>query len=149
MKNTRRTLAAAAPPLRHPRVRGATFGLLAAGLALYVTQLELGLADGALDWALTLGLYYALIVAGALVCVARAIAIPEDRLPWAVIAVGLAGWAAAEIYWEAVLAHTPDVPYPSIADAGWLAMYPTSCFGIVMLARRGSAGCRRACGSTA
>jgi diguanylate cyclase (GGDEF)-like protein len=130
-----RSLAAlVAPRLDARPLRRITLGLLAGALAVYVAQLALGFAAGPLEWPLTEGLYYALIVAGALVCVARVVAVAEDRLAWGIMAAGLVAWAAAEVYWEAVLAASPSPPYPSPSDAGWLALYPAGYFAIVLLA---------------
>jgi two-component system, cell cycle response regulator len=123
--------------LSSPRVRRAAFGVLAAGLALHVAQLTVGVADGAFEWALTIGLNQALIFAAALVCVARVVAIREDRLAWGLVAAGIAAWGAAEVYWEVALADLAAPPYPSLADAGWLAIYPASYAAIFLLAARG------------
>jgi peptidoglycan/LPS O-acetylase OafA/YrhL len=143
------TPAAVVRLLSGPRARRGTLAVLAAGLALYVLQLTVGLADGALEWPLTSGLYYALIIAGALVCAARVVAVREDRLAWGLVAAGLVAWAAADIYWEVALARLPEPPYPSPADAGWLAVYPTSYAAIFLLAGRGRGGRPRGCGSMA
>jgi two-component system cell cycle response regulator len=119
--------------LTRPALRRGTAAVLALGMALYVADLTLRLDLGPL---LDVGLYYILIVAAAVVCAARAVAIPRDRLPWALVAVGLAAWAAGDIYWEAVLKNLEEAPYPSLADAGWLAIYPTAYIAVVLLARR-------------
>ena len=131
------TPAAVVRLLSGPRARRGTLVVLAAGLALYVLQLTVGLADGALEWPLTSGLYYALIIAAALVCAARVVAVREDRLAWGLVAAGLVAWAVADIYWEVALAGLPEPPYPSPADAGWLAVYPASYAAIFLLAGRG------------
>jgi diguanylate cyclase (GGDEF)-like protein len=44
-------------------------------------------------------------------------------------------WAAAEIYWTAAIVGDPSPPYPSPADAGYLAFYPLAALGLVILVR--------------
>ena len=44
-------------------------------------------------------------------------------------------WAAAEIYWTAAIVDDPSPPYPSPADAGYLAFYPLAALGLVLLVR--------------
>jgi hypothetical protein len=76
--------------------------------------------------------YQGLILAAAVLTVARAIAVERDRLAWAVIALGLCSWSFAEIYFITV---QPE-EYPSLADAAWLAFYPLLYAGMVLVLRR-------------
>jgi diguanylate cyclase (GGDEF)-like protein len=122
--------------LNHRAVRQATCVLLAAGRASYVALTISGHGAGT---PATL-LYEGLLVTAALVCLARVVAIPRDRLPWALLAAGLAAWASADIYYAAVLIKLAEPPYPSIADAGWLVYYPALYAVMLLLARRGRAG---------
>jgi two-component system cell cycle response regulator len=77
--------------------------------------------------------YLGLLVVGALVCTARAVAVRRDRLAWSAMALGLICWAAADIVIEAVW-HS-DPPFPSIADALYLAYYPLAYVSLVLLVR--------------
>src|SRR4051794_31868760 len=79
--------------------------------------------------------YNALLFAGALLCIWRVIVIPQDRLPWALMAIAIVSWSAADILWTAVYASDPNAPYPSIADGLWLVFYPLSWTMMTMLAR--------------
>ena len=79
--------------------------------------------------------YNAAGVAAALACLLRAALVPRDRLAWALIAAGAASTAAADIYWSAELADLKRVPYPSIADALYLAYYPLIAAGLLVYAR--------------
>jgi diguanylate cyclase (GGDEF)-like protein len=81
-------------------------------------------------------LYYGLTTAAALVCLARVIAVPRDRLPWGLMAFGLVAWMAAEYLWLLRYASLEAPPYPSLADAGWLAFYPASYAAVVLLVMR-------------
>jgi diguanylate cyclase (GGDEF)-like protein len=72
----------------------------------------------------------------ALVCLARAVLRPAGRLGWLGLGIGMAAWAAGDIVYAAM----PDLPTPSIADALWIAFYPPSYVGLVILARRRLSG---------
>ena len=119
--------------LAHPVVRRATAALLACAFVLYAVQVFAHQPFGATFDSV---LYDGLLVAGALVCLARVLANPADRLAWGLVGGGLLAWAAADIYNTLVLAKLDDPPYPSIADAGWLVYYPTSYVAVLLLARR-------------
>jgi diguanylate cyclase (GGDEF)-like protein len=102
-------------------------------LALLVGVLALQLATGTL-WAHDWIYHGALALAGAL-CVARAFAAHGDRLAWGCIGAGVLAWTAGDLYWVAALADVADPPYPSLADAGWIAFYPLVYVGLVLLCR--------------
>ena len=52
------------------------------------------------------------------------VAVREERLAWLVMGAGLLAWAGGEITWTLMLANDPNPPYPSVADALYLAFYP-------------------------
>jgi diguanylate cyclase (GGDEF)-like protein len=81
------------------------------------------------------GVYCAVIAAAAIACLARAAAVREDRLAWALIGLGTASWAVAEVYWAAVVAGQRPEPYPSPADFLYLLDYAFAIIGIALLAR--------------
>jgi two-component system, cell cycle response regulator len=58
-----------------------------------------------------------------------------ERAAWAVLACGLLGFAAGDIYWTAALDGLDSAPYPSLADAGYLSIYPAAFVALVMLLR--------------
>ena len=81
-------------------------------------------------------LYSALLFCGALVCFARVVAVDDrPRSAWALMGLGLAVWAAADLGWTFVLGKLEAPPYPSLADAGWLAWYPCSYAAVMLLLR--------------
>ena len=43
--------------------------------------------------------------------------------------------AAGDIFWTLHLSHLDAPPYPSLSDAGWLALYPCTYAGILLLLR--------------
>jgi len=83
------------------------------------------------DW-----LYLVVLAASGLIILLRAALIDRDRLPWALIGIGMCSSAAADIVYALVYADMKRPPYPSIADALWLAYYPFVAGGVLILARR-------------
>ncbi len=134
-----------------PRLVRIVFALLA--LWLGVTALRNAFVPG-LDAGPLFGRYVhdtVLLVAGIL-CVARAVVRPRDRLAWALIGSGVLAWTAGEIYFTAVLWTAETVPVPSPADFGYLLMPALMLPGLVLLLRsraRGVAGTLRADGIAA
>jgi two-component system, cell cycle response regulator len=91
------------------------------------------------DW-----VYNALVLTAAASCLVRAVRVPSQRGPWILLGIGLTLWSAAEITNTLYLSKLDDPPYPSIADAMWLAFYPASYVALVMLVRGRMRGRRRA-----
>jgi diguanylate cyclase len=72
----------------------------------------------------------------ALVIVFRTIWVRESRSAWIVIAAGISAYGTGNVVWSSWLEHVADPPIPSICDVLWLAFYPTSYVGVLLLARR-------------
>ena len=116
-------------------VRFAAYALMA-GLALHVLH-----GPGGVDFGVPAGvfetwIYNGVLMGSALVCVARAVLVREERVAWALIGAGVISWSAADIYYTAVLGKLDEPPYPSISDFGWLVYYPTLWAAAVVLMRR-------------
>jgi hypothetical protein len=75
------------------------------------------------------------LVAAAALCLARGATHTTHRSAWLWLGGGLACWAAGSVLWSVLFAHSADPPYPSVADAGWLAWYPLTAVGIALLIR--------------
>jgi len=58
-----------------------------------------------------------------------------ERAAWIALAVGLAGYAAGDVYWTLALEGKDEVPYPSLADAGYLSIFPAAYAGLVLMLR--------------
>ena len=81
-------------------------------------------------------LYEALEVVAAACCLWRAVAHPKERKPWLVIGLGMVSFAAADLYYTIALQPLgDDIPYPSLADALYLGLYPCCFVGLLLLAR--------------
>ena len=95
-------------------------------------------------------IYDGVLLGAALLCAMRAIARRDERVAWALLALGLALYAGGNIYWSLALADLEEAPFPSIADGLWLGCY--LFFYVGDRAARHERGCRAsasACGSTA
>jgi diguanylate cyclase (GGDEF)-like protein len=75
-----------------------------------------------------------MVVAAALVA-GRAIRVRKQRLAWSLIAAGVFCYALGEISYYLVIAKMESPPYPSFADGLWLAFYPASYIGLVLMLR--------------
>ena len=93
--------------------------------------LDLGGADTAIaDWS------YRLTMVGAATAVtARAVTVRDQRLPWSLVAAGLAAWTAGDLYYFLVLAGG-TIPYPSVADGLYLMLYGFVIAGLHLLRGR-------------
>ncbi|HET6547981.1 MAG TPA: HD domain-containing phosphohydrolase [Solirubrobacter sp.] len=70
------------------------------------------------------------------ICVLRALrARGTERIALVVLSVGLAGFAAGDIYYTVALSGLSEPPYPSLADAGYLSAYPAIYVAFVLLLR--------------
>jgi two-component system cell cycle response regulator len=104
-------------------------------LAVYAIQAGTDLAGTEVTAVFQDYLYNVLLFAGAAFCVWRAAATREERLAWTVMGAGIAIWTAGDILWTLVWAEDPNAPYPSVADALWLAWYPASFAALFLLVR--------------
>jgi two-component system cell cycle response regulator len=63
----------------------------------------------------------------------RALRGARPRRPWLLLGIGMTGWAVGELLFDFVLGSDP--PLPSIADAGYLLLYPAAYAALVALVR--------------
>src|SRR4051794_31096746 len=77
----------------------------------------------------------ALMLVAAGLVVARVVAVPRERAAWSCFAVALVTYAGGEIVWALAYSGAAETPYPSVADALWLAFYPACYVGMVLLVR--------------
>jgi two-component system, cell cycle response regulator len=115
-----------------PRLFGAA---LALALVVYACLLGFGHNGDGLGRAIDIPLYLGLLVGGTLYCLARPIFRTQNRTAWLVFGLGLACWTAGDFYYEFFLADDETIPYPSIADALYLAFYPLAYVGLGLLLR--------------
>jgi diguanylate cyclase (GGDEF)-like protein len=111
------------------------FALLVLGLLVQVVGTFGPWPQTLMDTTPMESIYDAILLGAALLCGIRAFARREERVAWALLAVGLAVYAGGNLYWSLALADLEEAPYPSVADALWLGAYLFFYVGIVLLAR--------------
>jgi diguanylate cyclase (GGDEF)-like protein len=77
----------------------------------------------------------AVYLLAALLVLTRAVVVRQDRGAWLLMAGGLSFYAAGTVYWVAVVVKLDPPPYPSFADAMWLAYYPFAYAAVLRLLR--------------
>ena len=106
--------------------------VLALGRNLFFPGAEVGLLFGRFA--------HDLVLAGAaVICLARAVSVSDERRAWTLIGIGILAWTFGETYYTVVLWTADSYPIPSLADAGYLLMYVLVIAGIIDL-RRARAG---------
>jgi PAS domain S-box-containing protein len=104
----------------------------AAGVALYAVYALAGARGAGID--LVAGwLSTALMAVAALVCAARARAVPGERVAWSLVAGGIGCWAVGDFFVGTVYGGAP--PTPSVADAFFVAFYPAVGVAIMLIVR--------------
>ena len=122
------------PPGR--AIARAWWGVVGVGLAAYVANMALTIAGGPTSDLLSAdALYLCVLFGGSLGMLARVATLQRERVAWALIALGMTAWSGGEIYWRTVMADLTDPPFPSVADALYLAFYPLVYAGLVLLLR--------------
>jgi diguanylate cyclase (GGDEF)-like protein len=120
------------PRSRH--LRRALAALLLGGTLVIALHDWLGLGNG-LQSTITEVLYDAVVLGAGVACLVRASDYSRERNAWILIGLAIIAWGAAEVYWTAFIEGNPNAPYPSPADAGYLAFYPLAYAGLAQLVR--------------
>jgi diguanylate cyclase (GGDEF)-like protein len=115
-----------------PRLARVWYLTAAIGLGLFVAHTVLGGSLGFDDF-FNRYVYNALILLALAACVHRARLPGLERGAWVVLSLGVASWALAELVFD--FAYAGDPPYPSVADAFYLAFYPLCYVGLMLLVR--------------
>ncbi len=119
-----------------PRLVRLSVGALTAALVLHVAHGSGGIDFGLPAAVFTDWIYNVVSIGAALVCAARALLVRRERVVWALVAIGLLSWSAADVYYISLLAGPEPPPFPSISDLGWLVHYPAVWVALMLLTRR-------------
>jgi two-component system, cell cycle response regulator len=123
---------------RHEGSRYLALGTLAllGGLLLFYAAVTLwALGDASLQDAAGRWVYDAVVLGAALVVLWRALAQEAERDAWLALGAGLLSWALGQTYYSVFLYYASPAPFPSPADAGFLAFYPAAFLALVLLLR--------------
>jgi hypothetical protein len=77
----------------------------------------------------------AVLCCASVLCLARGFDDARWRPVSMAFGLGLLSWTAGDVFWGIRYADDPTPPYPSAADALWLAWYPLTALGIALLIR--------------
>ena len=84
----------------------------------------------------TVWVYHGALALASLTCFLRAVLVRDQRVAWIAFGLGLLFWTAADVYWTLAFSDLDKIPYPSAADAGYLAALPCFYVGIALLIKR-------------
>jgi len=119
-----------------PRTLRALLALVLFGATGFIIAHDwLGLGGPGLDELPGGYLYDAVVVTAGVALVLRGLHEQRERLAWMVLAAAVLCWAAGELYWTGFILHAAEPPYPSPADAFYLAFYPLAAVGLALLVR--------------
>jgi two-component system cell cycle response regulator len=123
---------------RLERSRRVAFGLaapLGALLLVYAVVILWPLGSDPLQDAVGRWVYDAVVLGAALIVLWRALAVEAERGAWLALGSGLLFWALGQTYYSVFLYYAEPAPFPSPADALFLAFYPATFAGLVLLLR--------------
>jgi two-component system cell cycle response regulator len=81
------------------------------------------------------GAHDVVLLAAALVCLARGLLVRAERPAWLLLGAGVLAWTGGEIYYTAVLWDASSPPIPSPADIGYLCFPLFGLAGMIALLR--------------
>jgi two-component system, cell cycle response regulator len=128
----------AAPTLKLTSARNLAFawlGFLSVLLAAYAAVTLDSLGSATVQDAFGRWVYDAVVLGAALAVLARSISAPSERRAWQALGAGLLLWGLGQTYYSVFLYYASPAPFPSPADALFLAFYPASYVGLVLLLR--------------
>jgi two-component system, cell cycle response regulator len=114
-----------------------------AALALFTLHAGWHFGGTFADQAIGRWLNAALGVAPGAFCLGRAIAKRRERAPWLLLGLGSMAWGIGNFYFLVAFYHSDSVPFPSLADLGYLSLYPFMYAGLLLLMRSRVTGFRR------
>ena len=108
-------------------------GLAAAGLALFAGWTLHHFGGSGTDRLFNAWLYNGLVLLAVAGLVLRVAWVRTERSAWLLLALAVGAWAVGEIVFDFAYGGSP--PFPSVADAFYLAFYPLCYVGLILLVR--------------
>lgn len=123
--------------LTRPGIASTVAALLVVYVALYLGWLAFRWGGPGLELAIADGVFIPLGLAGSAFALlaARRARTRSERRAWLLITASLLAFCAGDILWFWLEVVVGDSPYPSIADAFYLAFYPLMLLGLLALPR--------------
>jgi diguanylate cyclase (GGDEF)-like protein len=118
--------------IARPVLRNAPFSLGVVGFAVLALQVETGLGGAWLARVDNDYTYDGILVLAALNCFFCGRG-RSDRSVWVWVGVAISAWAAGDLYYTWFLDGKANIPFPSLADAGYLLFYPPVYVALVVL----------------
>jgi diguanylate cyclase len=112
----------------------AALAALALAALVYLAHVAVGLGGRGGNHVWNHWVYDGVIGGAALMCLLRARR-GRDRLAWGSIGLAISLYWLGDLYWNNYNSHLAHPPYPSWADAGWLAYYLPLYAGMLLLLR--------------
>jgi signal transduction histidine kinase/CheY-like chemotaxis protein len=130
--------------LRVPRPVGVLFAATLLLFLGYVAHAAMNVGGDALDPLFQKWVNDAVPAGCALVVLARAWRVRAERTAWLLIASGIVAWTVGNVYYSLYLIDDVLLKIPSVADGLWLAEYPVTLIGVLLLmrSRRAADGAR-------
>ncbi|MEA2140851.1 MAG: hypothetical protein QOC91_950 [Solirubrobacteraceae bacterium] len=125
------------PMSSESKSRALPFAFAAAGLAIAFSGAHAiaGLGGSGLDDFANVWVYTGIELLAVGLCLARVLRRAEDRVAWLIIGAGLLARTGGDFVWTIWLDGVSSPPYPSIADALYLGLYPATYIGLTLLMR--------------
>jgi diguanylate cyclase (GGDEF)-like protein len=127
------------PGRLNPAVAAAWLSALALLLAAYAAVILVPIGGSHVQDAFGRWVYDAVVLGAAAAVLARAAHLHGERLAWLSLGTGLLLWALGQTYYSVALYYASPAPFPSPADALFLAFYPATFLALVLLLRSRSA----------
>jgi two-component system, cell cycle response regulator len=124
------------------RARTAFALVSGAALAAYAAHVAFGFGGPGSERFFQDWVYNGLMLSAALSCLVRGIVSRAERARWLSLGGGLLCFFGGDLYYTLHLSHLANPPYPSLADALYIAFYPASFAALVLFAPRASWGLR-------
>ena len=111
------------------------YAVIGVVLLAMAARMALGLGEG-----LPPSIYTQWLMGGATICaclalVWRVVAVPEQRMLWLALTVGVAAYMLGSLLWAFWIERLEQPPFPSYSDPLWLAIYPLGFVTVVGLLR--------------
>src|SRR5436190_18530544 len=116
-------------------IPGAWLAGLFAVLAAYAAVILIPLGGAGVQDLFGRWVYDLVVLGAAAACLTRAVRGRRERGAWLALGAAMLFWALGQTYYSVFLYYASPAPYPSPPDAFFLAFYPASYVGLVLLMR--------------